>query len=405
MDAIDVLAIDDDKLVHKIIRKSLEGEGFSVRSAFDGESGLEAAHKQAPHIILLDVEMPGMNGYQVCERLAEDPAFSHVPIVFLSSHSSIEERMRGYDVGADDYLVKPFETDNLLARMRVLLRYANEQKTLHAQVSLAQNTAMQALSSTSELGQAMSFMEKSLSFQNIEEAAEQLLSVTGGLGLDCRLMITMHQQAHWYPSEDKVSPLEKELIEMSDRQQRILDFGASTLVNYPVVSILTTNMPLEDPDRYGRIKDLLPLLLSGMSAKIYALETQEALQQHAEQLNTSITNIRSSLYHLGTNVLSSKQASSETLQNMVHKLQDDLLRMGLAEDEEQLIIERIDESAEHAIEQLDTANELGTAFRFVHGNLKHVAKQQHALSEAYQALIAQQQEQTDNANSGDIELF
>jgi len=404
MGLIDVLAIDDDKIVQKIIRKTLEGEGFAVRSAHDGESGLAAALENPPQIVLLDVEMPGMNGYQVCEQLVERPEFKHVPIVFLSSHSSLHERMLGYEMGADDYMVKPFQGEELSARLKVLLKYAEQQKELHAQVNAANQTAMQALTTTSELGQAMSFMERSLTFNTINEAALGLLEVTSNLALECRLLVTMESCTCWYPSEEEISPLEKELIEMSDRNQRFHDFGNSTLVNYPVASLLVTNMPLDDPERYGRIKDLLPLLLSGLSAKIYALATQDALRKHSDELTHSLARIRGSLYALGNSMLENRKQSSATLESMIHGLQDDLLRMGLEEDEEQYLIDRIDQSAENAIEQLDAGTQIGQSFAFVHTNLKKVAIQQRELAAAFEHILEQQEEST-NAASGDIELF
>jgi DNA-binding response OmpR family regulator len=404
MDQIDVLAIDDDKLIHKIIRKALQGAGFAVRSAQDGATGLAEALKAPPQVVLLDVEMPGMNGYQVCEKLVEREEFKHIPIVFLSSHSSLQERMLGYETGADDYIVKPFQSEELAARLRVLLRYAEEQKELHNQVIIANQTAMQALTTTSELGQALSYMERSLTFNTIGEAALGLLEVTSSLALDCRLMITLESSNHWYPGEDQVSPLEKELIEMSDRNQRFLDFGASTLVSYPAVSLLVTNMPLDDAERYGRIKDLLPLLLSGLSSKIYALATQEALRTHSRELTHSLARIRGSLFALGTNMLQNRKDSNATLQSMINDLQDDLLRMGLEEDEEQYLIDRIDQSAEHALEKMDAGTQIGHSFEFVHANLKQVAEQQHRLSQAFEYIL-EQQKQAHNAASGDIELF
>lgn len=404
MEAIDILAVDDDKFVQRVIRKALEPHGFAVRTANDGESGLEQAIEQPPDVILLDVEMPGLSGYQVCEKLAERTEYKHIPIVFLSSHSSLQERMLGYEMGADDYVVKPFEAEDLLARIGVLLKYANQQKELHTQVELANRAAMSALSNTSELGLAMGFMEQSISYNDVTETAEGLLDVLKNLALDGRLMVEQENAKLWYSSMESISPLEKELIEMSDRQQRFHDFGSSTLICFPVACLLITNMPLEDADRYGRIKDLLPLLMSGLSTKVYSLSTQEALKQHTDQLTASVSQIRGSLYRLGTTMLANRKASAEVLQQMIHTLQDDLLRMGLAEDEEEYLIERIDASAEEAIKSMDADAETGAAFSFVHCNLKAVAKEQEALMKAFEE-IQEKQEAVSDSTTGDIELF
>ena len=86
---IDILAIDDDKFVQKMIARALDSEYAQVRMADNGEQGLELACKNIPDIILLDVEMPGINGYETCERLRNSPSTNQVPIIFLSAHSSL----------------------------------------------------------------------------------------------------------------------------------------------------------------------------------------------------------------------------------------------------------------------------------------------------------------------------
>lgn len=89
IDNIDILAIDDDKFIQKVIIKTLSSSSMSVRTADNGELGIEAAINKPPDIILLDVEMPGINGYEVCDRLRNSNETKEVPIVFLSSHSSL----------------------------------------------------------------------------------------------------------------------------------------------------------------------------------------------------------------------------------------------------------------------------------------------------------------------------
>jgi CheY-like chemotaxis protein len=99
-----ILTIDDDNMTRRFIKKAFEGD-FDLYSAMDGTEGLDAARQHKPSVILLDVEMPGLNGYEVCDKIRQDSEIAHIPIVFLSSHSSLQERMHGYDVGGTDYVV------------------------------------------------------------------------------------------------------------------------------------------------------------------------------------------------------------------------------------------------------------------------------------------------------------
>lgn len=114
-----ILVIDDDSKITAFLRRSLTYEGYHVTEAYDGYRGLRLARENPPDLVILDVMMPGMDGWEVCRRLRE---VSDVPILMLTARDEIADRVRGLDVGADDYLVKPFALEELLARVRALLR-------------------------------------------------------------------------------------------------------------------------------------------------------------------------------------------------------------------------------------------------------------------------------------------
>lgn len=113
-----VLVIEDDAAINRVLQLELEHEGYQVESARDGLSGLERALKE-PDLIVLDLMLPKMDGMEVCRRVR---AKSKVPIIMLTAKDRVPDRVAGLDMGADDYLTKPFSTDELLARVRARLR-------------------------------------------------------------------------------------------------------------------------------------------------------------------------------------------------------------------------------------------------------------------------------------------
>lgn len=117
-----VLVIDNDEASHALVRCHLEVEGMVVHSAFDGLAGIQLAKDVRPDLILLDVELPEMNGYDTCELLAVQGETVHTPVIFLSASASPAERVRGLNAGATDFIAKPFWGDELKARIRVSLR-------------------------------------------------------------------------------------------------------------------------------------------------------------------------------------------------------------------------------------------------------------------------------------------
>ncbi len=375
------------------------------RFAENGEEGLAEVQRHIPDIVLLDVEMPGLNGYEVCDRLRHTEATKDVPVVFLSSHSSLRERMLGYEMGGDDYLVKPFEPENLIARIRVLIKYREEQRELQAQYELAQKTAFIAMTGTSELGMAVQFVEKSYAHKTYEELADELFGVMDHLQLECCLMIKDENTPLWFSSKGGISPLEKELIEMADKEMRFFDFGANTIVNYPTLSLLVKNMPLDNPERYGQIKDLLPVVLSAANAKNSTISVEMALLGQSRDLLRAFGQIRTKLYYLARGMLDKQEESGGLLREMAEHINYDLLGMGLEEDQEEYLLTRIDTAIDEAMERIDSGETIYHTLSNVLSSIKGVMQNQEHIVEAF-AMSQTVDSDADKKNyEGDIELF
>jgi DNA-binding response OmpR family regulator len=119
-----ILVIEDDDIVAHTIERSLRGEEFRVMLASSGVEGLKAARRRPPDLVILDIIMPGMDGYAVCREMRADPMLTDVPILFLTAKIKDEDKITGFNAGADDYLSKPFNIDELILRLRAILRRA-----------------------------------------------------------------------------------------------------------------------------------------------------------------------------------------------------------------------------------------------------------------------------------------
>lgn len=122
MEPTNILVIEDDEIVARTIERCLRGGDYRVRLASSGVEGLRAARRDVPHLVILDVIMPGMDGYAVCREMRADPVLSDVPILFLTAKTKDEDKITGFTAGADDYLGKPFNVDELILRIRAILR-------------------------------------------------------------------------------------------------------------------------------------------------------------------------------------------------------------------------------------------------------------------------------------------
>ena len=117
-----ILVIDDDIAVNELVKINLELAGYSVLSATDGITGFATAKQEQPDLIILDVMMPDVDGYTVAKRIRENQNIKKTPIIMLTALGMLEDKVKGFDIGVDDYLVKPFEIEELKVRVRALLK-------------------------------------------------------------------------------------------------------------------------------------------------------------------------------------------------------------------------------------------------------------------------------------------
>ena len=129
-----ILAVDDTAASLKLLTDILKEEGYEVRSAISGELALQAAISEPPELMLLDIRMPEMDGFEVCRRLKAQPETRNVPVIFVSAISETEEKVQGFELGAVDFVTKPYQRNELLARVRTHLELTRLRNRLEYQV-------------------------------------------------------------------------------------------------------------------------------------------------------------------------------------------------------------------------------------------------------------------------------
>lgn len=131
-----VLLIDDSQLIHRVVRARIEDLGVDVVDAFSGREGMEMARKEQPDLILLDVDLGGETGFEICALLKQDPATVHIPIIFISGAEDTFNKVKAFDLGAVDFVIKPFDPAELRARVRAALKTKELMDMLTTQAQL-----------------------------------------------------------------------------------------------------------------------------------------------------------------------------------------------------------------------------------------------------------------------------
>ena len=388
-----ILAIDDDKLMHHIIEESLAGF-CKVIHAKNGEDGIRQAIKYNPDIILLDVEMPGMSGYEVCQTIKQNKATTDIPVMFLSSKVGQAERIKGFSVGGADYILKPFNAQELMARIKILYQYRKQCATLQYDIAKANKTAEMAMIETGDMGRIMRFVCQSYHADNLELLSEYFLGFFTPLHLNVVVVFWQNNQGMFYSQETGVCPLEQELLIQHKNAERFVDIGHSTIINYPNISLLIKNMPVDTPSLYGRYKDLFPHILEVTNEKVVTIQQHQYRLMRDNELTLAFKDIVAQLKNqnaMQTSAISQLTEQLEQLQSLIQTHNE----IPASQFNEQIT------QLSHTSQQLvATTNDLA----FIKHQLKTTTQQRDDLITQTQLSKQQTQPEPESENN-DIELF
>ncbi|MFL0797527.1 MAG: response regulator [Cellvibrionaceae bacterium] len=353
-----ILIVDDDETSVHLLEGLLECS-YELVVARNGKQCLELLRGGArPDLVLLDVAMPEVDGYQVCEIIKSDDSLKDIPVVFISALSETEERLKGLSIGADDYLVKPFENEELLAKVRKTLVYAVGQRELQAKLQEANKAVFTALSDSSERGFIVNFVEESHKAQDYAGLASTFFSALKKFGLNGCLQIRCKSGSRNYSMDGLCKPIEEELLERFKGGDRIYGFNTRKVFNYPHVTLLVKNMPIDDEDKDGRYTDHIPIMLSTIDSRVESLEDHHAVVKK-KQLEEALVKLSNILEHGASLLEANNEACENTLRTMLQNFELKLPSMGLEEDQEALLVSMLDEGVNTAINAVKESELIG----------------------------------------------
>jgi CheY-like chemotaxis protein len=269
------------------------GDQFEVLVAASYEQSLPLVESSAVKlIILMDDDEDGTDSLSLVRQFHEHPNTAEIPLVLLALKAqSLETRMAFFDAGCDDHIQgeSPFELQMRLMRV-IFNKIANDQ--LKQQLVQANEMAFIAMSDTSDLGVNVQFLLDINHCDNLDEAGMRLFQALKSYNINCSLQIRSRYGVKNMEANGMAKELESTLMTECKDKGRYVDFGRRSIMNYDRVSLLVRNMPVDDKNKYGAIKDNVFSLLQGLDARLNALDNVESLKLESQLVGRLTSRMR-----------------------------------------------------------------------------------------------------------------
>ena len=279
-----ILIVDDEPFNCEIMQEILESD-YDLKIVYNGKDCLDTALQWLPDLILLDISMPGMSGYEVCKQLKGSVKTEDAQITFVSALDTLADRLAGYEVGGDDYITKPFDGQELLRKVEVAFKNKVLQRQLENNADQAMKTALSAMTSTNEIGMVLQFISATFHCNEFDCLAQLIVDTVMAMGYRSTVQIRAEGREFNQCSEGAINPLEVAVINRISQEDDHLDIGPRTIMNFEHVSILIKGMPVNDEEEYARIKENMAVIAEATEVRINAIEAQNALLSRAGLLD------------------------------------------------------------------------------------------------------------------------
>lgn len=340
-----ISCIDDNDTNLRLLEKSLRDD-FDVQIILSPRDAIAALCDFRPALILLDVNMPDINGYELCQQIRQTAALADTPVIFVTCMKDLEDRLSGYAAGGDAYLTKPFDLRELKSVIQSLLM---RKKTADASKRSAEELRAMSwtmLRNTSEMGELLRFSQGIAKVKDEVAFVDHLFTTLAALNLSATVLVKLLSGEVVARSDGKPFTLiEKELLDLAHNGQRITAQGNKYIFRSDNIVLLIRNMPLEDEALLGRMKDHLCILLDAAEASIEIINGEKRRSQLQNSLtDKTIGAINAEFETIIDTADKLYRQSSSSIERLASALEHSFMVMDLTEQQEHQILRFIEDS-------------------------------------------------------------
>ena len=358
-----ILIVDDSPDDIRFIMEYLAND-YAIQVATNGKKGLEIASREhKPDVVLMDVVMPEMDGYETCRQLKQNPHTEDIDVIFISAHDTTQEKIAGYDAGGSDYLIKPVRPEELHQKIKVAIQNREKRDNIQSAQEMAFQTAMTAMSSAGEQGTVLEFFRTSFAINSPQALAQQIVESVAAFELHNTVQIRSDSGNIHAGTKEPISPLEEELLFRLKDENRVMTIGPRAIFNYGNVSLLIKNMP-EDEEKSGRYRDHIAILMEGASAKWDSMQLKSELVKFLDNASHILAEIQ-------TEYKAYKNEGMKLNDDLLRNLEDSFIPWGLTDAQEESLLKVVQEGIKHSTDHYESGTGIDKRFR---GIINELAK-------------------------------
>lgn len=366
-----VIAVVEDSPPQRMILCKLLSSDYEVTDFASGEAFLESP--LFFDAVLLDIEMPGLNGYDVCRALRTRAGSEHAPVIFVSGHDTSPERVAAYEAGGDDFVTKPITAHELRHKLHGVIEHRQQLQSLAAQSSTAQQIAFTAMTSMGDLGVVIEFLRKTTLCKDYASLAGELVKAMQAWNLRGAVQIRGQNGNFNVASEGRMTPLQQSVLETMRDMGRIFEMGSRAIINYDRISLLVENLPTDDPDKVGRLRDHLAVLAESTDMRIDGMDAIQERDLQKIGIHGALAELRSTLARLSDKALSNRKIGQFHMLEALEHLARTIGTLGLTDNQKSYIDDLVKCTLDDTRHYFEEAAGVDTEFADVVARLERLA--------------------------------
>lgn len=360
--------IDDDPMIQDILR-SIIAPHYPVETFASAEECRQRLDERQPDCILLDVGLPGMDGYQFCRLLKDGDATRDIAVTFISSHDDIDHRLKGYDAGGDDFVVKPFEPIEILRKIRIAEQGVAAKKSLREEARMANELSNIALASMGDSGIVLQFMSKLMSSTDEQQVALEMLGLLQKFSVSGAIQARVGGRSYTLSANGENQPLEVSVLDHVKTMDRIFEFRNRAVYNYDRITIMINNMPVNDDLLAGRIRDSMATAAQAAASRLESIEVEERGRRSYDGIKQALSTIESTLEQLDESHRRGRYEISQLMYQFTDDLNQSFVGLGLSDAQERYLEKLITAFIANLGSQMDQDTGFAEALRTLSADL------------------------------------